>query len=49
VYRGRSKAYTQSGTFNYAVEARDNRDNYSRDPASGMIESTKADFKLSRT
>jgi hypothetical protein len=32
-----------------AVEARDNRDNYRRDPASGMIESTKADFKLSRT
>ena len=49
VYRGTSKVYTQSGTFNYAVEARDNRDNYSRDPASGMIESTKAEFKLSRT
>ena len=35
VYRGTSKAYTQSGSFNYAVEAWDNRDNYRRDPASG--------------
>ena len=36
VYRGTSKAYTQSGDFKYAVEAWDNRNNQRRDPASGV-------------